>query len=924
MKGISPLPFENRPTVLLFAKAGGLTSALVEIFLGNFCRVKIVSDKKDKWLSSLAHIIKNKTVEVLDEEDLPTVNLADYIIYVSPCVEENVQDDKLFHLAEKTAEKFSVKTLLVFASNIDLRCQKKTLLLAKKLTKENPEIFGIVYLGQPIGPRVHLSDKRFVTRMIKDAVLGRPVNLPKDKTDLHPVFVSTVAREIVRMHFSFGGPGDEVLLSTPSLDSEKLYAVLKRYVSQIEKKYVSEKWDYQLPKSVIKKRVDYDVGDAFKQTLEWFTSHPPEGFEEEELEEKRKAKPKKKKRKKKVRKKKIRTKISLPKIYIPKPKLPSYSFSFLKISLFIFAALFIILSPYLFLTAGGLGFKRAADKAKEGSFSSFNKWLTFSKITFSLARAELSFFSKIPLAGKIFHEGFEFSDLALEGVSVGRRIYNLSTLGNKLVDNILGDESYNVISYSEQFTIELDSIYKDLSFLEGELYSNGQGSTGLLSGFIEKSEFKKVRQQIMLARQISKELPWLLGSEEKRQYLVLFQNNMELRPTGGFIGSFAIVTFEGGMLADISVQDVYSADGQLKGHVEPPDPIKKYLGEANWFLRDSNWDPDFPTSAERAEWFLDKEINVSVDGVVSIDLELAKDIVGAIGPIYIEDFGKEMTSENLYEVTQYEVEKDFFPGSRKKANFLTALVREILLQTTSMKKEDYIKMAKVVYENLTEKHIQLFFHNKDVQRSLSEFAWDGAVYHPVCTNNCYADYTGIVEANVGVNKANYFVKREASLTTELREGLIKRTFLITLKNEAEESLGPSGRYKTYMRVFSPSDADFLPTEILFGNSRELKDPETLLVRGREEAGVYLELSPGQTKTVVFRWESSIDINFAKEGEYRLVWRKQAGTKSDPVSFKIILPEGIKPLVEPELSLTGQGTYRYNTNLTRDFSSRIFW
>ena len=68
---------------------------------------------------------------------------------------------------------------------------------------------------------------------------------------------------------------------------------------------------------------------------------------------------------------------------------------------------------------------------------------------------------------------------------------------------------------------------------------------------------------------------------------------MELRPTGGFIGSYAIMTFDKGRLAEIVVNDVYTADGQLKGHVDPPEPIRKYLGEGGWFLRDSNWDPDF-------------------------------------------------------------------------------------------------------------------------------------------------------------------------------------------------------------------------------------------------------------------------------------------------------------------------------------------
>lgn len=95
---------------------------------------------------------------------------------------------------------------------------------------------------------------------------------------------------------------------------------------------------------------------------------------------------------------------------------------------------------------------------------------------------------------------------------------------------------------------------------------------------------------------------------------------MELRSTGGFIGSFAVLSFENGKLYDMPIYDVYDADGQLKGHVEPPKPIKNILGEANWYLRDSNFDPDFPTSARRAEWFMKKTLNLDLDGTIAVNV----------------------------------------------------------------------------------------------------------------------------------------------------------------------------------------------------------------------------------------------------------------------------------------------------------------
>lgn len=105
--------------------------------------------------------------------------------------------------------------------------------------------------------------------------------------------------------------------------------------------------------------------------------------------------------------------------------------------------------------------------------------------------------------------------------------------------------------------------------------------------------------------------PFLGGkilSQERQTILVLLQNNMELRPTGGFIGSYALLNFFQGKLVDFEVYDVYEADGQLRGHAEPPADLKQYLGEDGWYLRDANWSPLFPKPRFRRLGFLEKEM----------------------------------------------------------------------------------------------------------------------------------------------------------------------------------------------------------------------------------------------------------------------------------------------------------------------------
>ncbi len=113
--------------------------------------------------------------------------------------------------------------------------------------------------------------------------------------------------------------------------------------------------------------------------------------------------------------------------------------------------------------------------------------------------------------------------------------------------------------------------------------------------------------------------PALLGFEGKREYVVLFQNNMELRPGGGFIGSYGLVKLDKGRVTDFTVHDVYDADGKLSTHIDPPYGLQRYMGAKHWFLRDSNFAIDFPQDAKQAETFLQLETGENVDGVIAID-----------------------------------------------------------------------------------------------------------------------------------------------------------------------------------------------------------------------------------------------------------------------------------------------------------------
>ena len=318
-------------------------------------------------------------------------------------------------------------------------------------------------------------------------------------------------------------------------------------------------------------------------------------------------------------------------------------------------------------------------------------------------------------------------------------------------------------------------------------------------------------------------------------------------------------------------------------------------------------------------------MDVPVDGVIAIDLELIKDTLDILGEVVIADFARSVNSKNLYEVIQYEVESEFFPGSKKKANFLSALSKNTLDAVIATGLAERFRLAEALYNNLEERHVQVYFDDEEAQCAISDLYWDGAMNQKSCRiANCSSDWFGIVEANLGVNKANYFVERNASIVSNVSEDSIERILSLKLKSNANPELGNRGRYKTYVRAIVPEGSVFSDVRVTSVTGSQTLKPDVEDHYERTEAGVLVEVNPDQEKTIIFRWKSKSNLNFSKNGEYNLLWRKQAGTVADPVEIRVIMPSNLKFGSIPNDVLTESSDFVYNTTLRKDATIKLFW
>jgi len=407
------------------------------------------------------------------------------------------------------------------------------------------------------------------------------------------------------------------------------------------------------------------------------------------------------------------------------------------------------------------------------------------------------------------------------------------------------------------------------------------------------------------------------------------QNETELRPGGGFIGSLGFLSFESGHLMGFEVKDVYEADGQLKGHVEPPEEIKNYLGEAGWYLRDANWDADFTVASEKIKWFLQKELGREVDGVIGINLAVAKGILGAMGEVEVPDFGETVNKDNLYEQAEFWAEAKFFPGSSQKASFLGGLSRQMFEEIKILSTEKQLALVMEMVDLLQKNEIQISIDEAKVADKMASFGWDGAMWTGECgKDNCLADYLYIVEANVGVNKANYFLYRNIEQLVEISQRSVARVLKINYENTALNDSWPGGDYKNYMRVYLPLGANLAQVVLKDGNNPAVKkvytDNEMKIkqVGNKKELGFLMTVPVGEKRILEIRYSSVINLTGGERFSYLGYIQKQSGFGDTGMVTLVSMPEGYQALqVEPAASVVGDKLL-FNQKLDRDIKMGV--
>jgi hypothetical protein len=415
----------------------------------------------------------------------------------------------------------------------------------------------------------------------------------------------------------------------------------------------------------------------------------------------------------------------------------------------------------------------------------------------------------------------------------------------------------------------------------------------------------------------------LLGGNGPRKYLFLFQNNHEMRATGGFIGSYGLLDITNGRVRNFFVDGIFNPDGQFKENIVPPKPVQKM--SAAWSLHDSNWFPDFPMSAEKAISFYEKTGGPTVDGVITLTPTVMQKLLRVTGPIYMEDYGKTLDADNFIEEVQQEVEVDYDKTVNKPKQILSDLAPMLLDRLFNVSDaKQALATAQAFEEGLGEKHILLYSRNADVEQIIDDAGWSGKIL------DAQKDYLSVINTNINGYKTDGVIDESIEHTASIQDdGAVIDTVTITRKHNGghEDKAWWNKVNADYMRVYVPKGSTLISAE---GHTREVvespldydalgfrrdadidREEQSIVVdpstgtrvydeSGKTVFGNWVYVSPQETVTVTYQYLLPFKVMPSLEGKdgfdsYSLTLEKQSGSFGSHLVSSLIFPSQMNPV-----------------------------
>lgn len=488
---------------------------------------------------------------------------------------------------------------------------------------------------------------------------------------------------------------------------------------------------------------------------------------------------------------------------------------------------------------------------------------------------------------------------------------------------LIGRKGSEIISRLESISTHLKKIQESedsVNFAADKLVSLASSSP---------DNYLALKLNLVNAQKTIDSLLGWLKSGSPRHILIMFQNPSEIRPAGGFFGSYADVMIENGNIESIDIRDVTDSDKQLQLKTVPPKPLQALV--KNWRAADANWFFDFPESASTVIRFLESSAlyadqKIFFDGAVAISPKVIEDVLKLIGPLTVGE--KTFTSENFL----IEIQKSVQAGQAAQINpggaeggatypkgILKDLGAAILEKLASLDGPQSSVVPDIVASWIIDKDLMAYFKDSDLENFAGQYGLSGGVYE--LPGNFLGDYFAVVEANIAGGKSDLFVKRSVTFDSQINlDGTVNNRVVLMLDHQGNKSQYwwykiPS---QDYIQLFVPSSGRLTaftggvdkkivaPIDYAksgYSQNQSIVDIESgtepvfsyPLASAHKELGkkvfsTWSKLKPGEKGQIVFGYTHRLFLPPADGQTYTFVFEKQAGISRN-YALNISAPPG---------------------------------
>ncbi len=498
-------------------------------------------------------------------------------------------------------------------------------------------------------------------------------------------------------------------------------------------------------------------------------------------------------------------------------------------------------------------------------------------------------------------------DTAILVSDIGQQLADFMQSMQEVPERLLNPEAGDLIAFINEKKEALDTLKASTIELQQNL---ANVDVDLLpESLVPQVEFARQQVGAFLGLLLdldahTDQLLTLMGDEQPHHYLILFQNNDELRATGGFVGSYMLVDVNDGQITKMETRDIYETDRQFTTYLDAPPGISELT--ERWFMRDANYSPDFPTTAKQLMWFLEHSRGPSVDTVIAITPTPVEDALKLTGGIELEGLSEPLTAENFTQVISLHTEAKIGDPDRPKT---------LLFQMIPRFKEELaqLEQAPALLELMSDAaqggHLQIYSTDEGVQAMVQEYGLSGAMM-PAQEN---VDYLSVISTSIGGNKSDQFVETDVnhrttigqtgSLVNELR---IQKNHTFddedwaTIRSLVDEygtgeldeaelfSILGEGLNRDYMRVYVPKGSVLKEVEGI-----EMTDVDVSEDLGYTVFGFLVgPTAPGDSNEVKFTYQLPFDLDTTVD-HYRFVAENQAGAEQVTLNKYIEIPDTLK-------------------------------